>query len=543
MVAIAPQTDIILLQVPLQLNQEHQLNFTNATAQYNYFNSLPKLTEYNATYMRKGGVIRYEANFEDLVGYNYVMYRNEAYGERWFYAFITDMEYVGDNMTNIYIKTDVWQTWQFSLIWKDTFIEREHTNDDRAGSNTVPENLEFGEPVVDGSVTNINYGNTTEANVSWICIAVTTLIEGFNPDIRSWNLGGMNGGVYNGLKYLFVLGADDASDIIKEYDRQSKADAIVSIFQVPLSILSAEGNMSITNHTITSTGANVTIGTVNNNYRPLTIGNASLSRNTALNGYTPVNNKCLTYPYHYLYVTNNGGEDVTFKWEDFSGNASFTVDAIVTPSMSIKCYPLNYKNVTNQDNYPYSLSGQKLPICAWTSDYYTNWLTQNGANTVIQAGASVLSAGVGMVSTIASGNPFGLMTGTASMISTISNTLQQVREAKLVPDQAKGNVNTGDVNFANNKVGFSFYKMSIKAEYARIVDNYFSMFGYATHRVKKPNITGRRNWNYVKTVGCYIQTNAPQEDVQELEEMFNRGITIWHNPATFMDYSQSNPIV
>ena len=38
------------------------------------------------------------------------------------------MEYVNDSMTNIYIKTDVFQTWQFDLIYKQSFIEREMIN-------------------------------------------------------------------------------------------------------------------------------------------------------------------------------------------------------------------------------------------------------------------------------------------------------------------------------------------------------------------------------------------------------------------------------
>lgn len=42
--------------------------------------------------------------------------------------------------------------------------------------------------------------------------------------------------------------------------------------------------------------------------------------------------------------------------------------------------------------------------------------------------------------------------------------------------------------------------MSIKQEYARVIDNFFNMYGYKVNDVKIPNITGRLNWNYVKTV-------------------------------------------
>ena len=68
-------------------------------------------------------------------------------------------------------------------------------------------------------------------------------------------------------------------------------------------------------------------------------------------------------------------------------------------------------------------------------------------------------------------------------------------------------------------------------------------FGYKVNDVKIPNLTGRRNWNYVKTIDCNIEGYIPQEDLAEIKGMFNNGVTIWHNPATFLDYSQSNSIV
>ena len=88
--------------------------------------------------------------------------------------------------------------------------------------------------------------------------------------------------------------------------------------------------------------------------------------------------------------------------------------------------------------------------------------------------------------------------------------------------------------------GFSFYKMAIKQEYAKIIDDFFSMYGYKVNEVKIPNITGRQNWNYVKTIDCNLLGDIPQEDMQKLKDIFNSGVTFWHNPNTFLDYSQSN---
>ena len=85
--------------------------------------------------------------------------------------------------------------------------------------------------------------------------------------------------------------------------------------------------------------------------------------------------------------------------------------------------------------------------------------------------------------------------------------------------------------------------MTIKSEYARKIDDFFSAFGYKIMRNKIPNITGRLNWNYVKTMSANITGDIPTSDMQSLKAMFNKGVTLWHNPSTFMDYSQSNPIV
>ena len=69
------------------------------------------------------------------------------------------------------------------------------------------------------------------------------------------------------------------------------------------------------------------------------------------------------------------------------------------------------------------------------------------------------------------------------------------------------------------------------------------MFGYATNKMKIPNIIGRENWNYLKTSRINITGNIPQTDLQEIKSMFDNGVTLWHNPDTFLDYSQSNEIL
>lgn len=123
--AISPQTDIRLIKSPLTLNNKHQLTFSNVSAQETYFLSLPYVEDDNASYQRKDNVIRFNAHIDNIILYNYCMYKNENYSNKWFYAFITGMRYINDSLTEVSIVTDVFQTWQFDIIYKQSFVERE----------------------------------------------------------------------------------------------------------------------------------------------------------------------------------------------------------------------------------------------------------------------------------------------------------------------------------------------------------------------------------------------------------------------------------
>lgn len=123
-----PDTEIKLVRCPLSLDNKNQLTFENKQKQFEYFNSLPSLVITGCTYQRKNGTIRIPRKFEQIMTYDYVMYKNTHYMDKWFYAFITDLHYVNDYLSEINIATDVWQTWQFDLHFKQSFVEREMIN-------------------------------------------------------------------------------------------------------------------------------------------------------------------------------------------------------------------------------------------------------------------------------------------------------------------------------------------------------------------------------------------------------------------------------
>lgn len=531
--AITPQTDLYLLKCPIEQDNKNQIKFANKNAQLNYFSNLPHLFVNNFTYQRKDNIIRYPSHIDNIMTYNYVMYKNEAYTNKWFFAFITNMKYVNDNMTEITIKTDVFQTWQFEMVFKNSFVEREHVNDDTIGLHTIPEQLETGDYVFE-SYSIMNYG-TLYANPYYVCVGVSENLLDTSSNIQEYNR------IYSGVQYMVIRDEDSLSRLIKKYDRASKKDAIYCLFMIP-------GGFIDNGHAITwDVVDNIHYLSVSSSEEETIIKTINISRPTQIgvssNKYTPKNKKLLTGEYVYILADNMSGSVVKYNYEYFSDPTSceFKCVGAITPGCSLQTYPRNYKNIPN--NLSEGFLNAKLPICSWNSDVYTNWLTQNGVNIALQIGGSLLqtAGGIALATTGA-----GALVGGSQIASGalgIANTLGQVYEHSLAPDQAQGNINNGDVLFSQNRSYPTLYRMSIKEEYAKIIDNYFSMFGYKVNTLKVPNLTGRRNWNYVQTIGAIIEGEIPQDDTDELKSIFNSGITIWHNTNTYLDYSQNNDII
>lgn len=549
MKSVEPQGEIYLCSTPLEKDYQNELTFTNLASQLAYFNSTIKHTLDNYTYIRKESIINVGLNIDDIINCNYLFYKNKGFTEKYYFCFISDMQYVNENCTAIKIETDCFQTWQFDLIYKPSFIEREHVNDDTVGANTIPENLETGEYVLESEVDN--------ADLQDVCPVVATTVDPEGND----EYGSYCGNRYEALGYYIFKGSlmsvydgGDQADCIKRYldymAGESKTDAIKSIFMAPkklvgwtgsgvwrstslFSMLSYRNALDVFEHT----------DPIYTDYDiPYTFSDLSITRPTSFGSYTPKNNKMFTFPYSYMNLTNNNGGNSIFKYEDFNSNTpSFEINGIISPSCSIRAIPLNYKNIAK--NYNYGLQGAKYPICSWLNDIYTNWLTQNAVNIGLNVAGNVgqIISGVALASSGA-----GALSGAgqvASGIGGIANTLGQIYQHSLVPPQAEGNINGGEVGGANSKLTFTLQNIQVREEMARVIDGYFSMFGYKVNRVKVPNITGRANWNYVKTIDVNIEGDIPQNDLSIIKGIFNKGITLWHNPNTMYDYSQNNGIV
>lgn len=565
MIKVSPQGQIYLCKTPLESDYKNQLTFTSRANQTAYFASTVVKSYDNNTYIKKDGGIKIDCNAEEIRTCNYLFYRNTGFDNRIYYCFITSIEYISENSTLVKFETDCFQTWYFDLVYKPCFIEREHVSDDTVGLHTVPENLETGEYQIIDLRNSPMFETASPSTDFFICFCVSDYPNDAGAGTSMTSINGENqtvGGVFTGLHFFAVRTLGAARNVITVYNESGEtlADAIKNIFMIPrclVNINMSTGALETGGHPTTiassSVGHGVSLYPIYDSY---TSGEYQLQQPSVLAGnYTPKNNKLYTFPYSYFYVTNKAGEDVVFHWEDFpivnlnnnrARTCTYKKAMVGSASISAKLYFTNYKNYGEGGTYGtrlynYGVNYAKVPVCAWSTDYYTNWLTQNGVNMNTSVLTSVVS---GAVSGGLYGGAIGAVVGgvTTGLIAVAGN-LAKVHEASVIPDQSKGDLNTGDVMFAYTRNSISFYEMSIRPEYARIIDNFFTVYGYKVNVVKTPSITGRRYWNYVKTVDCNIEGDVPQEDLLIIRNIFNKGCTFWHDATNMYNYNLTNSIV
>ena len=103
-----------------------------------------------------------------------------------------------------------------------------------------------------------------------------------------------------------------------------------------------------------------------------------------------------------------------------------------------------------------------------------------------------------------------------------------------------GNNVSFDVIDNNNKI--MYYKMSVDERTRTLLAHFWHLYGYSCKQVKTPDLRSRYYYNFIKTVGCNITGNIDYEDLTRMKEIFDNGVTIWHNRdgVVPLDYSYDN---
>ena len=548
---IYPNTEIkILHNVPLNTDYDHTIFFGTLQQQIDFFTnpSRVKYTLTNSQYQRKErGWLQVQLNQNQLWDCTYMMFKNTNYtiansnpqqmgtSLKWFYAFITSVEYVNESVSKIKFEIDVIQTWHFQYTLDKCFVEREHTLNDDLYEHLVEENLDTGPDYHVQLNRRFNLDCTRLAVVEMGTWQDDGGGEGhYDPYDASFF-----GKYYTGARYVSydLLDEDTDYDILKNhlrhYQEHGIEDAIVAIYQYPRfmgSIPYLEGVYDPT-YGYSNSDFLFTPNTVN------------------VDGYVPRNKKLFIYPYNFVEVDNSLGDTCDIKFELWNSNhvGEFRIFGTPLGVPTCACMPMNYNGEVNSFQNALSV---KIDIqCAWSGDAYQVWLARNEKNmkmrrlggiyeSAIGVGGMALGAVLENPELVRQGGAF-LGQGVGAIADTIFDKIRKKNTTDATPDPVHGQIANDLLNLQSDINHFAFRQKTVKQEYARIIDEYFSRFGYACKRIKVPNRNARQNWTFVKTKGCEITGNLPSDDVVKIKSIYDKGITFWNDGTRIGNYDDS----
>lgn len=537
--------------VPLDNTYTDTIKFTSEGAQSGFFSGKAKYTFTDCSYQRVSNMIRgggftpripYSTRVDrvadDLYDCNYIMFQNTVYGTKWFYGFITQINYINPECTEIIYELDYFQTYLFDFEILPSMVKREHTKTDNLFEHLEPEPFGSSDMII-SKQTSIEL---TKGN--YIVVGVSTTPDGDTVAGQYYN------NIYSGVELHEFQNAGAATSFIRTYDKKAKAEGITCVYMSPWSIQGSQTNIE------------------------------SISPPSDLAGYTPRNKKLLSYPFIKLEVSNRQGDMKDFYYEYFAvysgtqpptpSNCVFSYKCVggITPAAYL--FASNYKGGHYLD-YDEVLEISGFPTCAWSTNAFANWWGGEGiakaVKSVVNLGVDAVGAGVSnarntIASLVGGGNARGnlkftdeargaLARGAAGVgemyqdfatgfVKSAANIGAEAWVKSRCPGLLKGSAHGTALNFSDAKIGFDIKEMSITPETAATIDDFFDMFGYAVNRIKVPETEGRYAWNYVQTENIIIKGSMPVQAMALIKGCFDQGIRLWHNGDWVGDYSKPN---
>lgn len=484
---------------------------------------------------------------EDLTQCNYLMYQNADISNKWYFAFIDNVQYNSLNSVIISHTIDVWQTYQFDITYYKNLILRAHVakSADTVGRWLAPEPINVA-PEFERKHNVFN-------DLSWTPQYVLHSTSVFNNTTKKYEYKGNGTGATLSAEYgIFVNNDDDVQTVVKKYGKLSAAEALKSndddeysnwisdlltgqtidkavklISTTSISQLQDHRNELIGLYAIPAWVHDGTNKYATNNIKKKEV-TTTLPTATLACGYAPRNKKMLSSLCKAYLFYNENGFKLPLKPELFTSN---------TPVFTVKATELSTNGFLLQ-------IGSYADYTAKTNKISYRCENRLGydANTGLDKVLNTLTSAVGVVNAVGSvasqafaGNVGGAVQGAVGAVQQSIN---------MIDSLGQRGVNTGasgDIMSITEKRAMPvFADVSPTEAQCRYIDDYLDVYGYAINEIGKISsyMKNRSNWNYIQVANCNIKVSAPNDDVNKLKQMFESGVTIWHK--NFGDYDQNN---
>lgn len=555
---IEPNTTIKLYKnVPCDSEYINTLFFADRTAQNNYFHGSANVvtTLQHQSYTRQSrNSIRIQGNISSIFQCNYMAFQNASFMSKWFYCFITDVEYVNNITVEVTYEIDYIQTFLLDCKLNRCFIKRNHTLTDSVGDNITPENVAVGEYVFsdDNAISELYFRE--------MLIAVNYVdVDG------SQHFGGKYDGIYSGSK-IKVFKEDDIESVNSFIDKYyAKENSILSIYMLPQFFVNEDvptGGLELSYPFFDTTGTNTQVY----------LTNYYLKGTESFGNYVPKNKKLYTYPYHFLQLSTADGKTLNLRYEFFKKlKPIIRCCGVITQPVSCVIYPDSYKGTFSGSEleksrplYNEQLIIDNFPVCSFANDSWRKYaqsvipaqlfqgLGKIGANYATGVASSKIS---GLATTMSTGSKVRGMT--TSALHQEQNDISTLRDLSslgidiltnmytasvLTADTTNGSFSHGNINRASGYDLLYASRCHVTEEMARCIDDYFTRFGYAINKIRPVQINNRPHWTFIQTQGLTATGNCPLSAISNICKIFDNGITFWKNANEVGNYDLDNSI-
>lgn len=408
-----PQTEIVLCNhVPFDKIYEVSVYFDTKEEQQAFFNYRKVLEIAKNTYQRMSfDSFKVQAKADDLreQGINYCYWKNGDYSNKYYYAFVTSIEYVNPNTAIIYYELDDYQTYMFDVYYNDSYFYKKHYD---LGNRDNEGNLvSFTCPLDDES---LDYGNIYKVisrenlvqipDVSYMVFTSTIQATGQEmfskmPLVLSYYIVP----VYVGRGYYdtFTLNSDKltkAETILNAFrNNSSMVGTLVSVHIIPFLPVSDISYEYVDNYTINIKSSKLSYSTVGATSYITFIDNqfdyyTFIEKHNTLSIFPKFSEqKLYMKPYSFNLLSTDRGNDLIIQ-NEYCNDEKISVSMYGTLSTTNKqMFVVDNYNDSNSnnlmDNAIIDESNSSLPIV----DDYTASYIQSNRNSIEVARANALA--------------------------------------------------------------------------------------------------------------------------------------------------------
>lgn len=548
-----PNTTLYVGVVPWNSDLKNVQSYNSRAEQISAIQGLLTHKYENINIIRRDSDLILKGVNENLTQCNYLMYQNADISNKWYFAFIDNVQYNSLNSVIISHTIDVWQTYQFDITYYKNLILRSHVakSADTVGRWLAPEPISVA-PEFERKHNVFN-------DLSWTPQYVLHSTSVYNPTTKKYEYKGSGTGASLSAEYgIFVDSDTDVQDVVKKYGKLSPAEALKSdnddeysnwiadlltgqIESFEKSLNNAVKLISTTSISQLQDHRNELIGLyaipawvhsgtnkyATNNIKKKDV-TTTLPTATLACGYTPRNKKMLSSLCKAYLFYNENGFKLPLKPELFTSD---------TPVFTVKATELSTNGFLLQ-------IGSYADYTAKTNKISYNCENRLGydANTGLDKVLNTLTSAVGVVNAVGSvasqafaGNVGGAVQGAVGAVQQSINMIDALGQ-RGVNTGASGDI----MSITEKRAMPVFADVSPTEAQCRYIDDYLDVYGYAINEIGKISsyMKNRSNWNYIQVANCNIKVPAPNDDVNKLKQMFESGVTIWH--SHFGDYDQNN---